>query len=506
METKSKKRYIPSSFLTIIGLMIVFIIASWIGKAATDSINGIGILDVFTSIWHGFSSKVDVILFILAIGGTLGIMTKIKAIDAGIDALVRKLGNRTLILIPVLMLIFGLGGTSYGMWEETVAFIPVLIPVFKKAGYGPFTAMLVILIGAGTGCLASTVNPFSTGAAVSAIAGSADVQAIAPKGMDLSTTVNSSLQGTRWLSFAIFELVGIALVMWQATRYKKGKDIVSGLEEKLIAERFKEKDGIEFTTKRKISLSLFVLAFVLMIVMYLPWGNWFNGVADTNGTFWTNNMWWLASTTSTGFASLGNWYFISVSGLFTLITIIIFAFNFNEFKTDDENQEQGFIKTYVGGMKDMVSVSLLIGVAGGLGIILDETNIGIEIANSIANAKLGMVAFGVVVFLLSIILSALVPSTSGFAAAFMPTFAVVAFQSGLGVDGVGVAILAFLFANGLANFFTPTSAALMGYTSYAGVPYPVWMKQTWKIQVAYFLLALVLIISFSALASGGNAF
>lgn len=494
-QVKNKKRYIPSAFLTIIGLMVLFVIISWIGQAASDSINGIGILDVFTSIWHGFVDKAEIILFIFAVGGTLGVLTKIQAIDAGIDALVRKLGNKTLVLIPILMFIFGLGGTTYGMWEETIAFIPVLIPVFKKAGYGPFTAMLVILIGSGTGCLASTVNPFATGAAVDAIKTS-------PLGVDVS----SVMQGTRWLSFVIFEIVGIALVMWQATRYKNGKSIVKGLEEKLIDERFKEKSGIEFTVKRKISLGLFITAFLIMIIMYLPWGSWIN-TGDANSS-WSSSMWWLASTTSTGFAGIGDWYFVSVAAVFLMITIIIFAINFNDFKSKEEgeNQEEGFIKTYMSGVKDMVSVCLLIAVAGGLGGILTETNIGPEIANSIAGADLGMVAFGVVVFFISLFLSMLVPSTSGFAGAFMAIFATVAAKSGLGTEGMGIAILAFLFANGLANFFTPTSAALMGYTSYAGIPYPVWIKQTWKIQVTYFGLALTLIIIFSAMASSGTTF
>lgn len=493
-QVKNKKRYIPSAFLTIIGLMVLFIIISWIGQAVSDSINGIGILDVFTSIWHGFKDKAEIILFIFAVGGTLGVLTKIRAIDAGIDALVKKLGNKTLILIPVLMFIFGLGGTTYGMWEETIAFIPVLIPVFKKAGYGPFTAMLVILIGSGTGCLASTVNPFATGQAVDAIK------------KETLVDVSSVMQGTRWLSFVIFEIVGIALVMWQATRYKNGKSIVKGLDEKLIEERFKEKDGIEFTVKRKISLGLFITAFLIMIIMYLPWKNWIN-VGDANSS-WSSSMWWLASTTSTGFETIGDIYFISVAAVFLMITIIIFAVNFNDFKSKEreENQEEGFIRTYMSGVKDMVSVCLLIAVAGGLGGILTETNIGPEIAKSMGSAKLGMIAFGVVMFFISLFLSMLVPSTSGFAGSFMGIFGAIAAQSGLGPEGMGIAILAFIFANGLANFFTPTSAALMGYTSYAGIPYPVWIKQTWKIQVVYLGLALTLIIIFSAMASSGTTF
>ena len=135
MTKKAKKKiYIPSSFLVIILMMIVFIVASWIGNLIdSDKITGIGILDVFTAIWHGLKSKVDIIIFVFSIGGTLAVMARIKAIDAGISALVKKLGTKFWLLIPTLMFIFGLGGTSYGMWEDTLVFIPILIPVFKKS-------------------------------------------------------------------------------------------------------------------------------------------------------------------------------------------------------------------------------------------------------------------------------------------------------------------------------------------------------------------------------------
>ena len=523
ISSSKRKKYIPSAFLVIISIMLLFIISSWIGRAISSDIHGIGLLDIFSSIWHGFSSKVDVILFIFAIGGTLGVLTKLKVIDAGINALVHKLSNKSWLLIPILMFLFGLGGTTYGMWEETIAFIPVLILIFKKTNHGPFTAILVVLLGAGTGCLASTINPFAVGAAVDAI--NTDKLIVAK----VTTGV---LQGTRWVSFIIFEAIAISFVTWLASRYKKGilgkfqtdsaailasgnsknkfvnfftrARVVDGIDNNLIEKRFKQSDDIEFTTKRKISLILFILGFVLMIIMYLPWRDWLN-LSSAIKTY-DEHMWWFASTTSAGYAPIGQWYFISVASIFLLITIIIFAINFTEFKSEDSNSENTFIDSYMSGIKDVVSVCMIIAFAGGLSFVLEATGFGPLIASEASKGLTSFIAFSIVIFLVSIFLSLLIPSTSGFAAAFMPIFAkiaIIAFPSNY-ETAIGLAILGFLFANGLANFVTPTSAALMGYTAYVGVPYNVWIKQTWKYTLICFVLSFILIITFAAIASGGS--
>ncbi|WKX02572.1 hypothetical protein [Candidatus Mycoplasma mahonii] len=537
-----KKKYIPSSFLVIISIMVAFIVASWIGQGLSSDITGVGLLDIFTSIWHGFKDKADVILFIFSIGGTLGVMTKIKSIDAGIDALVGKLGNKVWLLIPVLMFVFGMGGTSYGMWEETIAFIPVLIPVFKKAGYGAFTAILVILMGSGIGCLASTVNPFSVGAAVAAIN---DNKSMVDAGISITSGV---MQGTRWVSFFIYEIVGILMVTLIAAKYKKGiganmktdfeaKEkwgytkksgggfiesvkgigvsmvssvrrgrIVDGLDNKLIESRFKEVELIEFTRKRKLSLALFVLAFVLMIIMYLPWGNWISDLTTPTATY-EKYMFWFASTKGSGYAPIGDWYFTSVAALFLIVAVLVFAMNVKEFKSENENVEEGFISSYMAGVKDVLTVCLLIGTAAGLGSILNATGFGKFIADKSARGLTSWVGFGIVIFIISIILSMLVPSTSGFAAAFIPIFANIAVTAfpGRETTAIGLAMMGFLFASGIANLITPTSAALMGYTAYAGVPYNVWIKQTWKITLSLFIVGFVLILAFSLAAAGGSA-
>ena len=116
-----------------------------------------GIGDILKAAFSGFYDAVDVCVFILMVGGFLGVVMKTGAIDAGVSNVIALLGGREKWLIPILMLFFGLGGTTYGMWEEPMAFYPLLIPVFLAAGYDAVVGISVILLGAGAGVIASTV-------------------------------------------------------------------------------------------------------------------------------------------------------------------------------------------------------------------------------------------------------------------------------------------------------------------------------------------------------------
>lgn len=515
METQTTKRkrrfYIPSSFSIIFLLIIFFIILSWIFKAAnidtikwvkgeteTVQIKGLGLLDTLTSLWHGFVDKAQIILFILCLGGLLNVMARTKAIDAAISLLVKKLKGKEILLVPSLMIIFGLGGTTYGMWEETIAFFPILIPVFVKAGYGSFTAILTILLGAGVGVLASTVNPFATGAATEAIN---DVQ----KSFQAST-----MMGTRWLSWVLFMPLAIAFVTYVALQTKKGKYSLKGIDQQKIEAKFAKEDKFKFTLRRKITLTIFVLSFVLLILAYLPWSDWIGKTNLGNSTKNADKYFFWLATSSMWEDGWGGWYFISISGVFFAVALLVFAINHNDFISKDENKENTFISTFINGSKDVLTVSLIIATAAGLGIILDKSNIGLLIANSAKDmGNIGLIGFAVIIFILSIILSFFVPSTSGFATAFIPIFANIAVVSFTGANqtaALGLIILAFIFASGIVNLISPTSAALMGYTQYANIPFPFWIKKVWRFVAALTVMATLLIIIFAGIAQSGSIF
>ena len=140
----------PTAYTILFLLLILVAAATWIIPAGSyDYVDGVpvsgtyhpveqnpqGVGDVLKAAFSGFYDAVDVCIFILMVGGFLGVVMKTGAVDAGVSNIIRLLGGREKWLIPILMLLFGLGGTTYGMWEETMAFYPLLIPVFLAAGY-----------------------------------------------------------------------------------------------------------------------------------------------------------------------------------------------------------------------------------------------------------------------------------------------------------------------------------------------------------------------------------
>ena len=177
---ESKHFRMPTAYTILFLLIFLVAIATWLIPAGaynyvdsvplagtyhltTPSPQGIGA--VLKAAFSGFYDAVDVCVFILMVGGFLGVVMKTGAVDAGVGAVIRRLGGHEKWLIPILMLFFGLGGSTFGMWEETMAFYPLLIPVFLAAGYDAVVGISVILLGAGAGVIASTVNPFATGIA-----------------------------------------------------------------------------------------------------------------------------------------------------------------------------------------------------------------------------------------------------------------------------------------------------------------------------------------------------
>ena len=244
----------PTAYTILFLLLILVAAATWIIPAGSyDYADGVPIAgtyhaveqnpqgpgDVLRAAFSGFYDAVDVCVFILMVGGFLGVVMKTGAVDAGVADIIRRLGGREKWLIPILMVLFGLGGTTYGMWEETMAFYPLLIPVFLAAGYDAVVGICVILLGAGAGVIASTVNPFATGIA----AGFA--------GVSLGDGIL-----LRLLEWVAFEAAAIWFVMAYAAKVKRdpARSVVGvGAGKIQVAV-----DGqVAFTPRRKLIMVLF---------------------------------------------------------------------------------------------------------------------------------------------------------------------------------------------------------------------------------------------------------
>src|SRR5512137_758264 len=218
---------------------------------------------------------IDVALFILMIGGFLGVTMKTGAIDAGIAWVVKRLGAKGKLLIPILMIIFAAGGTSYGMAEESLAFYPLIIAALIALGYDALTGVAVIMLGAGIGVLGSTINPFATCIA-SGFAG---------------ITIADGL-----IQRIIILVIGTALGIWYVMRYANrvkndpSKSRVADMKEaneKHFLRAEAQSEAPEFTTRRKVILALFGASFLFMMLGVIPW-------ADVGVNFIKTRYWWFA--------------------------------------------------------------------------------------------------------------------------------------------------------------------------------------------------------------------
>ncbi len=461
-NAKKKAKTMLSSFsiilILIFGLGILSHLlpnAKFVGEEIVNGSGTVGatLSQVLMAPISGFENAVDVGIFIMILGGMLAVVNQSGALETGIKVLVHKLKGKEIWLIPILMTIFSICGTTYGMLEETVGFYVLLAATMMAAGMDPLVGSATILLGAGTGCLGSTVNPFATGVALSSL----------PEGIAADNGLVILIAVFLWLTSLI---VSIIFVMSYAKKVQKdkGSTFLSLREQKNAENAFGnfaegQKEEPKLSGKQKATLIVFALAFVVMIIGFIPWGEF--GVTLFKG--WSNVL--------TG-APLGEWYFYDSALWFLILSIIIAVIN--------GLGEKGYVDAFVSGASDMVGVLLVIAIARGASILMTQTHLDNYIVYNAAEAlsKLPEVAFVPLNYLLHVILSFLVPSSSGLATLSTPIIAPIAAQLGYSVE---VAIMTMVAANGLVNLITPTCGAIMGGLALAKVEYSTWFK--WAIKI-----------------------
>ena len=459
---KKKTKVMLSSFsiilILIFGLGILSHVlpdAQFVGDQIVNGSGTVGakLSQVLMSPILGFEDAIDVGIFIMMLGGLLAVINKTGALETGIKVLVRKLKGRELLLIPILMFIFSICGSTYGMLEETVGFYVLLAATMMAAGMDPLVGAAVILLGAGSGCLGSTINPFATGVALSAL----------PEGVTANHGLVLLIATFIWLT-----TLGICIlfVMSYAKKVKKdkGSTILSLREQKQAEKKFgnfykKDEKEVNLTGKQKVTLVLFALTFLVMIIGFIPWG-------EFDITFFDSFTGWLTGS------SLGNWWFYEAALWFLIMSIIIAIIN--------KFGEKGFIDTFVDGADDMIGVILVIAIARGASVLMGQTYLDNYIIYNAADllSKVPEMLFVPLNYILHIVLSILVPSSSGLATLSTPIIAPLAAQLGYSVE---VTIMTLVSANGLVNLITPTCGAIMGGLALAKIEYSTWFRWAFKV-------------------------
>ena len=419
------------------------------GTFQTVEANPQGPIDVLLAPIAGFydpdsytANAIDVALFVILLGGFLGVVNATGSIDTGMRSAMRAMEGREIWMIPILMTLFAIGGTTYGMAEETLAFYAILLPVVLKAGYDAVTGVAIILIGAGIGVLGSTINPFATIIASDA----------------------AQIPFTNGIILRFVILVGglaicIAYVMRYAARVKADKDRSVVARQWAAHERhFLKGDGAEaaddtLSGTQKVILVVFALTFIAMI-----WG------VSSQG-------WWMAKM---GALFLGAAILIGLIGRLG---------------------EKRLTGAFVDGARDLLGVALVIGLARGIVVVMENGRIADTILHASAETLGGLsnIAFISTMFGIEVGMSFFVPSSSGLAVLSMPILAPLADFAGVGRDLV---VTAYQSANGLVNLINPTFAVVIGGLAIGRVPYDRWIVFIWP------LLVILTVFILAALAAG----
>jgi uncharacterized ion transporter superfamily protein YfcC len=486
-QPKKRGRFtLPSAYTILFALIVLMAIATWIVPAGvydrdeegapvpgtyhevdpnpqrilidsiTAPINGLyGIEDETGNINYYNSGilfgAIDVALFIIVIGGFLGVTMQTGAIQAGIGRLVGRLRGRERWMIPILMGVFALGGTTYGMAEESLAFYALVITVMIAAGYDALVGAAVLLLGCGIGTLGSTLNPFATGIA-SGFAG---------------VSISEGIVGR-----LVILLLGLAIGIWFVLRYadKVKRDPAASMVHDMKEDneaRFRasagESDLQPLTGKHKLILAVFGLAFLVMMYGVIPWEDLGVGLP----TLW--------------------WWFPEMTGSFLLFAVVIGLIG-----RLSEGQLTG---SFIDGARDLLGVALIIGIARGITVVMNNGQITDTVLHwaELALGDVGEAAFSIVMYGLFLPLSFLIPSSSGLATVSMPIMAPLAGFVGVPKDLV---VTAYQSASGLMNLFIPTSAVVMGGLAIARVPYGRYLRWVWP------LLAMLAALTIVVLAVG----
>lgn len=482
-EEKPKKRisFSLSAFTIILILIYLLAMATHLlpkAQFVEDTIvNGSGVVgatfsQALLAPIKGFGDAIDICVFVLILGAFLKIVNSTNSIETGIQVLIKKLHGHELVLIPILMILFSIGGTTYGMLEETVGFYALLAAAMVAAGMDTVVSSAIVLLGAGSGVLGSTVNPFAVGVAVDA------AKAVLPADVVINQGIIIGLGAVLWITTLV---ISILFVMSYAKKViqKKGSTILSLQEQKNMEAVYGDeglgRKNVQLSGRQKLTLILFALTFVVMIISFIPW-------EDFGITFFVDSkiigLSWLAG------CPLGQWYFQEATLWFLLMAIVIAIVN--------KMPEHEIVDKLIDGADDMVGVILIIALARGASVLMSQTYLDNYLIYNISTvlARVPRVIFAPLNYIFHIGLSVLVPSSSGLATLSSPIMAPLAHQVGYSVEAT---IMEMVAANGLVNLFTPTCGAIMGGLALAKVEYTTWLKWVFKVLVCIALANIVIL-------------
>lgn len=504
----------PNTYVIIFAVIVLCAVATWFVPGgeyvkASDGSVSFEYTDsqpqtwqVFTSLYKGFEKQAGIIAFILIIGGAFWIVNGSKAVDVGIMAflkwsrglernrVMKKIGVNNLIMV-LIMLLFSLFGGVFGMSEETIAFVVILVPLAISMGYDSIVGLCLVYVAAHVGFAGAFLNPFTVGVA---------------QGM-AGLTLFSGI-GYRFFCWCVLNVVLITVVLIYAARVKKNPRISIMYEaDSYWRDRIAEdSEGVQYYRNGASKVSFGIAAAAVMVFTLMFWRDcavtigegsysvpWllpvifllfvFFSVAALRKSVHFYILTLLCFTILylvTGVLCFG-WYIPEITALFLALAILSgVATGFSANKTVEE---------FLAGAKDIFSAALVVGLASGIIIILQDGRIIDTILHSMAEGlgdggKIGSLS---AMYGIQTVINLFIPSATAKAAITIPIMAPFSDLIGLSRQAT---VLAFQFGDGFTNMITPTSGVLMAALAMARIPYSKWVRWVWK------LICLLIIIGF----------
>ncbi len=400
-----------------------------------------GIPQILMAPGKGIQSAVEVLAFVFIIGGVFQIMARTNALNMGIQKIVKKLGSKEILIIPILMALFGLGGSTFGMSDELVPFYLLIMPVMFAMGYDSMTTFMTVCLSATVGYAASTINPFC----VLVAQGIAGIQG------------NPQLV-FRMIQWVIMMAVIITFVTWRAMKVKKNPEKSIVYQDDLLKKKEMASDvdfNQDMTLRQKLVLVIFLVGMVIVVVGLVK-----------NG-----------------------WYMNELSMCFMGMGLLMgIAGGLNEKEISEE---------FITGVKDITFAALVIGLCSGIMVIAQDGMIIDTILNSLSNLieNSNNAMFVAVMYVVQSLLTLLVPSSSGLAALSMPVMAPLCDLHGVNPEA---AVTVLQYGNQLTNLMSPVAGTTVAGLAICKISFGQWWKTIWKV----FLVMTVLALIFCTISAG----
>ena len=484
---------VPNTYVIVFSVLLLCAVATWFIPGGVPQT-----WQVFSALFEGFSQQAGIIAFVLIIGGAFWIVNSTKAVDAGITRfiskasslerfpLVRRLGVGNIVIVLV-MLLFGVFGAVFGMSEETIAFVAVVIPLAKSLGYDEIVGVCMVYVAAHVGFAGAMLNPFTVGIA-----------------QDMSGLPLFSGMEYRTVCWAVLMLIAIVCVLLYASKVKKSRSEACSCAMVDVKAVEEQKSGVVAW----VTFALITLSLILFSVHYAsecvvkvgqgefsaPWLLW-----TATGLFVLLSLLSLRSSVqmyvldllvfTIVFMVIGvmgyGWYLSEICALF--LTLGIAA------GIAVGDSADSIAKEFIAGAKDIFSAALVIGFAAGIIYILKNGNAIDPMLNSMAASLEGAGKTGALGLMYGIqtFLNLFIPSASAKAAVTMPIMAPFSDMIGLSRQAT---VLAFQFGDGFTNMITPCSGVLMAVLSVAKIPYAQWFKFVWKFILLLLVVGFLLLL------------